>query len=309
MAQPIFSTGYDGTVTEVDWASLSPATSSRPSVITGVTASVVGNVDRTIRIPAGQLYGWGVLDTITGNVDLTADAVTSGSRWDTVVLRRDWQPTPGGGSTLMILKGTSTKAVSSLMQSNPGVVADQFLYLIRVQAGLTTIQELIDFREWQTSLGFQFGTVLPNPARYNYGDKIIQTVGSALDMGVRRGGTGTETWDMLLGRDWANISMASGYQTFSGDIPRWRVVGDMLQLRGRFERTSHGAFNNSFTTVGSVPLSLAVEHYTSIGSSFSSTTGGGGQCNIQTNGVIQVIFPDSLVTWASFSGISVPIGA
>ena len=309
----ITSVGYDGTVDEQDWASLSPASASRPGVVWGAGPQIVGNVDRTVRIAPGKLYGWGVLDYNSANVDLQADPVTSGSRWDTVVLRRDWQPTPGGGSTLMLLKGTSSASYSSQLQNNPGVLADQPLCIVRVQAGLTTIQELIDKREWQQDVSFRATSGLPVSALWAYGDKVLVSPqdGYGIDLAVRRGGDGTEYWDTMLTRPWYNLSLASGYRTQGGQTPQYRVVGDMLQLRGRVERTSGATFDNTYRTVVGVPTNAAParEAYVPCGSNFSSATGGGGMCNVQTNGVVQINMPANLVSWVSLDGISIPIGA
>lgn len=309
----IVSGGYDGSLDEVGVAAWHAAASSRPGIVTGVSLTVVGNVDRTVRVGAGQAYGFGVLDTITGNTDLQCEAVTSGSRWDTLVLRRDWRPAAGGPSALMLLKGTSTQGISALAQNTPGVLHDQILALVRVQSGLTTIQELVDLREWPESLAFLFNRGLPDPARYAYGDKILVNPGDSggLDVGVRRGGAGTEVWDMLLSRPWTNLSLSSGYVALdSSKTPQYRVVGDKLELRGLIKRSNGSTFDNTYRTVASIPASSSPtrEAYVPCGSNFSSATGGGGMCNIQASGVVQINAPQGLVTWVSLDGISLSIG-
>ena len=313
MAQPFVSDGYDGTLDEIGLAEWHAAAATRPGIRDGFGVSIVGNVDRTIRVSPGKAYGWGVLDELTGTVDLQAEAVTSGDRWDTLVLRRDWRPLAGGPSALMILKGTSTRARSALRLSGPGVVDDQVLAIFRLRAGLSTIQELMDLREWQSSLSFRYDPNVPTASTYDYGDKIVQNAGPGrgLDVAVRRGGDGSETWDWMLSRDWSNLSLASGYRTYNGHPPQYRVVGDVLQLRGWVERSNGTTFANVYTTVASVPAASApmLQAYVPAGGSFSSATGGGGMCNIQSDGVIQIAAPSGLADFMSFDGISIPMGA
>jgi len=311
VAQPFVSDGYDGTLDEIGLAEWHAAAATRPGIREGFGVSIVGNVDRTIRVSPGKAYGWGVLDELTGTVDLQAEAVTSGDRWDTLVLRRDWRPLAGGPSALMILKGTATKARSALRLSGPGVVDDQVLAIFRLRAGLSTIQELMDLREWQSSLSFRYEASIPTASTYDYGDKIIQSAGDnrGLDVAVRRGGDGSESWDWVLSRPWNDMTLASGYKV-NDQVPQWRVVGDMLQLRGRVTRTSGASFSNVYTTVASVPASVAPSqwNYVTVGSNFSSDTGGGGMAAILPSGVIQVAAPSNLVDWVSFDGISISIG-
>jgi len=311
VAQPFVSDGYDGTLDEIGLAEWHAAAATRPGIREGFGVSIVGNVDRTIRVSPGKAYGWGVLDELTGTVDLQAEAVTSGDRWDTLVLRRDWRPLAGGPSALMILKGTATKARSALRLSGPGVVDDQVLAIFRLRAGLSTIQELVVLEEWQSSLSFRFEPSIPTASTYVYGDKILQNAGDGrgLDVAVRRGGAGSEVWDWMLSRPWNDMTLASGYKV-NDQVPQWRVVGDMLQLRGRVTRTSGASFSNVYTTVASVPASVAPSqwNYVTVGSNFSSSTGGGGMASILPSGVVQVAGPSGLVDWVSFDGISISIG-
>lgn len=307
----ITSVGYDGTVREGGWAALAPYLGAEYRN-GGVSLSIVGNADRTVRVSAGPLFGYGILDTLTGNTDLQAGTITSGTRWDTVVLRRDWQPTPGGGSSLLILPGASSQQVAAQVQHDPGVVDDQVLGLIKLVSGFSTIQELVPWDLDRRNIPmYRAADDLPDPAGEHYGQPLLQFRNHAIDILARVGGPGSESWLSALNPDWAPMTIASGYQTFSGDVPQYRVVGDELKLRGRFERTSHAAFSSTYTTVASVPPSFGPkrESYQQIGSSFSSATGGGGMFHIMTSGIIQVQFPQDLVTWASFDGLSIPIGA
>jgi len=145
----ITSVGYDGSVDEQDWANLARFLGKEPCTLgaTGWQVTAVTGPDRTVRVAVGTGYGWGVKDDSDASVDLQLQTITSGTRWDTVVARRDWQPTPGGGTTFVVVKGTSTKALAASLLNNPGVQHDQPLALVQVTAGVSTPTAVIDLRK------------------------------------------------------------------------------------------------------------------------------------------------------------------
>ena len=146
----IVSTGYDGViVTETKWASLSGFLGA-PYGLTGSASwkvtSVVG-LDRTVRIAAGTGYGHGVLDVSDATVDVQLPTVASGTRWDLIVARRDWQP-PGGVTVFTSVQGTATRQVPAGRLAGPGVQDDQPLALVQLTAGQTTPTAVIDLRQF-----------------------------------------------------------------------------------------------------------------------------------------------------------------
>lgn len=261
----ITSIGYDGTVDEVQWAKLHPAASSRPTLVTVADASIVTGATRTVRMPAGSWYGFGVYDTSDANVDLVGGAVSSGTRWDTLVLRRDWTTNT---STFMLLAGTSTKAISAAVQNNPGVVADQVLYLVRFDSALAEAQELADIREFgRTMMFFVDGASgFPDASRYLYGQPMIGRLGASLgqDLAIKRS-TG---WDYLLARPWTDLPLSGSVA--SGNLAQYRVVGDVLELRGLVQPAGGGSFSTSFLTVATLATSLRPQ----VGAQFAVGAGG-----------------------------------
>lgn len=251
----ITSVGYDGTVDEVQWAKLHPATSSRPGIVNDSFAIIVTGATRTVRMPAGSWYGFGVYDTSDTNVDLVGTAVSSGTRWDTLVLRRDWTTNT---SAFMLLAGTSTKAISASVQNNPGVVADQVLYLVRFDSALAEAQELADLREYgRTMMFFSDGASgFPDASRYLYGQPMLGRLGSSLgqDLGVKR----SNGWDYLLARPWTDLAMSGSVA--SGNLAQYRVVGDVLELRGLVQPAGGGSFSTSSVTVATLATTLRPQY-------------------------------------------------
>jgi hypothetical protein len=149
----ITSAGFDGTVDEVQAAKMARFAGSEYAVLAAGSMKVapVTTADRTVAVWGGTAFGHGVLSESDTTVNLQAAAVSSGSRWDTVVLRRDWQP-PGGTASLMLLQGTSSKLVASTRKVGPGVLDDQLLALVRFQAGQTLPQEIVDLRCWPSKV-------------------------------------------------------------------------------------------------------------------------------------------------------------
>lgn len=148
------SRGYPGLVTASDYAILSRHQGQTYAVMAhNHYAATAGTGDRGVSISTGTAIGHGVMVENTGSsVNLNADVMSSaGSRWDTVALERDWVSKT---STLVILKGTTAKAISGARLQNVGTGKDhQPLWLIRIENGKTAIQEWVDLRVWQQDSG------------------------------------------------------------------------------------------------------------------------------------------------------------
>jgi hypothetical protein len=144
----ITSIGYDGSITEVQWAKLAAYLGRTPCVADAAAWKVTAVVgpDRTVRVATGDGYASGVLDTSSATVDVQLATIASGTRWDAIVARRDWTPTPGGGTTFTSVAGTSAQALPAGLLVNPGVVADQVLALVQLTAGQSTPTAVVDMR-------------------------------------------------------------------------------------------------------------------------------------------------------------------
>lgn len=140
----ITSVGYRGTVGEAQWAAMITRVGGVFYAVNDHTSFKVsiGAGTRTVAIAAGGASCTGIYDTSNAVETKTLAAVSSGTRWDMVVLRRTWA-TPV--TTLEVIQGGSSKALPARNQTS-GVVVDQPLALVRVVAGSTAIQEIVDLR-------------------------------------------------------------------------------------------------------------------------------------------------------------------
>jgi hypothetical protein len=144
------SAGYDGTVDEKQFAGmLSKGGASEYGVdLAGDFAvTAVAGQDRTVSIAPGTAWGHSVVDVMDVNETRALAAPASGSRWDMIVLRRDWQP-PGGATTVAVVQGGPSSLTLPGRAMGKGVIDEQPLALVRVDAGSTTIGQIIDLRCW-----------------------------------------------------------------------------------------------------------------------------------------------------------------
>lgn len=183
----ITSIGYDGTVNEAQWASMVPKVGVSHYGVVGagdLKVTVHGSLDRGVSIATGSAWGQGVLDTSDSIGSLQAATVGSGSRYDLVVLRRNWSGA-GGATTLALVQGTSTKGIPA-RNTSPGTLDDQPLALIRIDAGQTAVQEIVDLRCW----GRNGGLVAMDDLAKDYLTDVGTRVSISGVNWVRRVGTG-----------------------------------------------------------------------------------------------------------------------
>lgn len=143
----IITAGYDGTVDEVQFAELL----HRHAVIGPEDFKATTQAgDRIVAISDGRALGPGTIDVATA-LPAIQFASASGTRWDLVVIRRDWQP-PGGSSGIVVIQGGSAMdypavgTAATAWNRRPGIVDDQPLYLQEVSG--TLLGARIDLRVW-----------------------------------------------------------------------------------------------------------------------------------------------------------------
>jgi hypothetical protein len=145
----ITSQGYPGSLDRVGWAQTTEhATGGRYNIESNThfnAAAGPGGVDRSIAIAAGGASGRGVYDESDATEILACNPVVSGTRWDMVVLNRNFLTKT---TTLEIIEGGSTPAIPSRLTSVTAGVDQQPLWLAKVVAGQTTIQGWRDLRVW-----------------------------------------------------------------------------------------------------------------------------------------------------------------
>lgn len=151
----ITSFGYDGTVDEKQFEMIMGYSAHSSFGVHSPNAFAASNVagqTLQVRLLPGNAWTSGVVDMMDAaqTVQLAAPP-SSGSRWDMIVLRRNYQP-PGGTTSLAVIKGTSSKTLPA-RENNPGVLSDQPLWLCRIDAGSGIVNEYIDLRVWARNGG------------------------------------------------------------------------------------------------------------------------------------------------------------
>ena len=142
----ITSYGYDGSIGESVWARMAPRVGTPYWVTDPTHLAMTKNtsVDRGVDISPGEFGGAGVFDTSNEKVTLRFDPVSSGWRYDLIVARRNWQGV-GGKTEFKVVKGGSVRRIPAFHR-NPGVLDDQLLALIPIQAGRAQVDGIIDLR-------------------------------------------------------------------------------------------------------------------------------------------------------------------
>lgn len=144
------SYGYPGSINAAALAIWAPNVAGAQYSVDGPSdcKAIVGTGDRGIQIKTGTIIGDGIVDIFTTVTNLNLASVASGDRWDMIVCRRTWSSTPGASTSVFtIIQGSATKGLPS-RNNNKGVQSDQPIALVRVRAGSTSIQEIVDLRCW-----------------------------------------------------------------------------------------------------------------------------------------------------------------
>lgn len=145
----IFSIGYDGTVDEVQAALLFPAVGAAQYGVAGagswrVTAHP--STDKAVNVAPGDGWGPGVYDSSDAVATVQCEPLASGTRWDLITAKRDWQP-PNGLTTFSKVTGGAVKSLPARLTS-PGEQDEQPLALVQWEAGQTQPKTIVDLRCW-----------------------------------------------------------------------------------------------------------------------------------------------------------------
>lgn len=262
----ITSHGYDGTINEAQWATVAHYLGSGVPGVSEVDAWRVtagGSGSRAVTVAGasgnGPAFGWGIVDFNTTNINLNAAAQSSGTRWDTVCLRRDWTGV-GGTTTTVIVQGGSSAVVAAGIQRTPGVVADQPLALIQVTTS-TSIGSVIDLRPVvEKVVAVTTQSALPDPDLLDYAEAygmLALVRGFALNTPAvpytLAGGTSEPVWvPMLDPPTWQPILLSAGISQGSRPL-RYRVHGGQVQFSGSVTKTSGTWPASSWVSIGAVP--------------------------------------------------------
>lgn len=300
----ITSIGYDGTVDEQAWAKLSLALGAREGVLGAGhwAVSVKSGADRTVSVASGSGFGHGVRDDSDAVVDVQLPVRTGAPRWDTIVARRDWA---ANTTSFQYLQGTTTQAIASGLNDNPGVIADQPIALVQITEGVQEPTAIVDLRTWPGKV--VFANTLPDPAKWTVG--TIASVGA--DLYRRESPGGTPTWVKMFAPAWSSLSLSSGIVGSGTDVPQYRVVGDCLELRGSISKSDGTAFSNSGTLqniatlpVGAYPPSRTANvPVTAFGTTALNYSG---RVNVQ-DGLVRFATKTADVYYVYLDGVRVPL--
>jgi len=145
----IVSAGYDGTVDEVQFAKMIPSVGSSQYGVAAAgdwKVSAHPSTAQAVNVAAGSGWGRGVFDASSSVVTVQCDPISSGTRWDLIVARRDWQPV-NGSTVFAKVTGGSSKTIPTRL-TNPGVQDEQPLALVQWTAGQTQPTSIVDLRCW-----------------------------------------------------------------------------------------------------------------------------------------------------------------
>jgi hypothetical protein len=217
----VVSIGYDGTVDEAQWAKLVPSAGSSEYGVKGAgdwKVSAHPSTAQAVNIAVGAGWGQGVMDTTDAIITVVCDAISSGTRWDLIVMHRDWTP-PGGATTGAKVTGTSTKQLPP-RSTSPGVTDDQPLALVQWTAGQTQPTAIVDLRVWAGNGGM----VAKDELALTY----LARVGATVTIGAAEwqyilGDNDTPVWASDTGIETTSMLTLGGW-TVTGDITRQKLA-------------------------------------------------------------------------------------
>lgn len=266
----ISSIGYAGTVNDAQWAKMvsrvGPALMSVDNYSAFRVTAAAGT--RTVRVAAGGASAAGIYDVSDAAVNITLGSVASGVRWDLIVLRRTWATK---ATTIVAIPGGSSKVIPS-RNTTPGGVFDQPLALVRVTAGSTVIQEVVDLRvavatggavAWEDlarSYLTELGTVL------RIGDVTWSRVTDS-------GGAAIWVSDDMSDTGWVTVPRGPNWAAVTGYPLQVRRSGQDVRARGAVRANASA----SLSSLGTVPAGFRPSSITPLGATVASSKAVGEQ--------------------------------
>lgn len=272
----IASAGYAGTVSQEDWAAMAQFAGC-DTAVAGQTDCVVAGAagTRIVTVSPGTAWGWGVLDVLSGTntVALAANG-TGATRWDAIVLRRNWST---GTTTLAAVTGSSTEAVPTLAV-NPGVQADQVLALVAVPPGATDLTGAVVRRyvQWPT----QMTTGAYRPHAPSYGQQWVD-----LATGITYRWNGT-AWSNPLDPPWTAQTLEAGFASEGITVSARALLG-YVELKGRVLKSSAFAAGWS-DPLFTLPVGLRPPSLMRLPVAISGPPSPAGQLEVTSAGVVRV---------------------
>lgn len=176
---------YDGVVTETDRAkNRAGAPDYGVYGISDFEVKPHPSIPYAVLVTKGKAHGWGVTDEATEDQVVQCDTISSGTRYDLIVDRRNWQPAAGGPSLLVAIPGGATAEIPASRKVGPGVEDDQPLALVEWKGGLSAPNRIIDLRVWASNGGLYAK------------DDLVRTYLTGIGTEVNINGT---VWSLQLG--------------------------------------------------------------------------------------------------------------
>jgi hypothetical protein len=179
----ITNIGYDGTVNDIGFAQMQQYAGAKWPIVCGYghfAVTINTGATRTCNVAAGSAYAPGVLSTSDAIESAVFDVVSTAgqTRWDAVVLRRDWSTGDAdSGTTVEVVKGTA--AASAPMITPAGVdvaldsTLDQVLALVQITNGQPLPTSVVDRRLWGSKkFTVPSSAAVPNATAALYGMEL-----------------------------------------------------------------------------------------------------------------------------------------
>lgn len=245
---PLISTYYDGPVTESDRAK-NPAGRAEYGVYGNEDFRVVAHpsIPYAVLVKKGRAHGHGVTDEATVDQVVNCPSLTSGVRWDLIVVRRNWQPELGGPSTLEAIEAGNEARIPAERKVGPGVEDDQPIALVKWQGGVSAPVEFRDLRVWSNNAGM----FAVDPLARQYLAKIGTRVKIAGEVWSYERLSATETdWVNEDGSGpWVDLTLEPGWANNGGSRARARTMGrgSFIQVQADVRYTNGPAIYEGWT--------------------------------------------------------------
>lgn len=252
----ITSVGYAGSITDNNWRRMATAAVGSTYGVDDFASwrPTIGTGDRATQLADGGIFGLGVRDVSDGPISLTHAPSVSGSRWDLIVAHRNWSTKT---TTPQIIQGSGVKALPG-RDTGFGATNDQPIALVRVTAGQSVVQEIIDLR----CIPGDGGILAFDELSLQY----LNRPGTSVRIGDLRWDRvidvlGSPGWSKCPAGNWSTTPISfTGIYGVGPVAPRLISTGGRNSLEG-VAASTRGDFNaGTYYTLGSIPAAKAPEN-------------------------------------------------
>lgn len=220
----LISTYYDGPVTESDRAK-NLAGSPEYGVYGNEDFRVMAHpsIPYAVLVKKGRAHGHGVTDEALEDQVVNCPPLSSGVRWDLIVIRRNWQPELGGPSTLEVIEAGADARIPDTRLVGPGVEDDQPIFLVKWQGGTSAPVEFRDLRVWSNNAGMFAVDALARQYLNKIGTKV--KIAGEVWSYERLSATETDWVNEDGSGPWVELTLENGWANNGGSKARARLVG------------------------------------------------------------------------------------